>query len=336
MLRFLAALVAVLAVSCDRTAPSDVAATVNGRPITYAELDKQYELSQLASANDGPSGDQQMIQKLEVLRTLIDNEIMLQRAEKLGLMAVDADVDAKVNDLKAPYSTEEFNKQLTARHMSENDLRTQLRRDLSVQKLFNREITAKIEISDKDIGEFYNANQASFNLAESQVHLAQILVTPQADNSARNLRNDNAETEAAARKKIDSISARLKQGEDFAVLAEGYSEDPNSTQNGGDLGFIPESALQRANADLRKAIGALRPGEVTPVLRTTEGFRILKLITREPAGQRLLADPKVQQTIRDTLRNRKDQLLKAAYYEMSRNDAKVVNYLANKIVDRSK
>ena len=77
---------------------------------------------------------------------------------------------------------------------------------------------------------------------------------------------------------------------------------------------------------------ALRPGEITPSMHTAEGYRILKVITREPAGQRELADPKVQQTIRETLINRKDQLLKAAYYEMARNDAKVVNYFVNGII----
>jgi len=70
---------------------------------------------------------------------------------------------------------------------------------------------------------------------------------------------------------------------------------------------------------------------VTPVERTAEGYRILKVITREPAGQRLLEDPSVQQTIRETLLNRKDQLLKAAYYEVARDEAKVINYLASSI-----
>jgi peptidyl-prolyl cis-trans isomerase SurA len=67
------------------------------------------------------------------------------------------------------------------------------------------------------------------------------------------------------------------------------------------------------------------------VERTPEGYRILKVITREPAGQRVLDDPAVQQTIRETLLNRKDQLLKAAYYEVARDEAKVVNYLASSI-----
>ena len=104
---------AAIMAGCDRSAPANVAATVNGRAITYAELDKQYQ-SQFGGPKIRPSGDQIMIQKLEVLRTLIDNEIMLQRAEKLGLMAADADVDAKFTELKAPYTQEEFQKQLDA------------------------------------------------------------------------------------------------------------------------------------------------------------------------------------------------------------------------------
>jgi peptidyl-prolyl cis-trans isomerase SurA len=321
----------VFTISCNRSAPANVAAVVNGRSITYADLDKQYQ-SNFAAPNDRPGDDQMVIQKLEVLRTLIDAEIMLQRAEKLGLMAVDSDVEAKFNELKAPYTSEEWQKQLAARKMSAEDLKAQLRRDLSVEKLFNKEIKSQISISDKDITEFYNANKPSFNLAEPQIHMAQILVTPAPDPNVRNLKNDKAKDDDEARKKADNLLARIRQGDDFAMLAQNYSEHPESSQNGGDLGFIPESALEKANTELRKAILALRPGETTGVLRTAEGYRILKVITKEPAGQRDLSDPKVQQTIRDTLINRKDQLLRAAYYEVSRNEAKVTNYFAEKVI----
>ncbi len=75
----------------------------------------------------------------------------------------------------------------------------------------------------------------------------------------------------------------------------------------------------------------LQPGDTSPIIRTAEGLRILKVISKEPAGQRELNDPRVQQTIRETLVNRKDQMLKAAYYEVARNEAKVVNYLAMRI-----
>jgi peptidyl-prolyl cis-trans isomerase SurA len=146
-----------------------------------------------------------------------------------------------------------------------------------------------------------------------------------------NLKNDKAQNEEQAKKKIDGIMARLRQGEDFAMVAQNFSEDPNTAQNGGDLGFIPESALEKANPELRKAVMGMSPGQITPIIHTSEGYRILKVISKEPAGQRELSDPRVQQNIREILRNRKDQLLKAAYYEIARNEAKVVNYFAQTV-----
>ena len=113
--------------------------------------------------------------------------------------------------------------------------------------------------------------------------------------------------------------------------SQNYSEDPGSASNGGDLGFVAESALSKASADLRKMISEMKPGQVSNVLRTGEGYRILKLLSREPAGQRELNDPRVQQTIRETLLNRKDQLLRGAYLEAIRNEAQVENYLARSI-----
>jgi len=323
----LAAASALFLCSCKRATPENVAATVNGRAISYAELDKQYQ-SQFMSSTERPSDDQMMIQKLEVLRTLVDAEIMLQRAEKLGLMATDADVEAKFAELKAPYTQEEFQKQLAARKMTVEDMKAQLKRELSVQKLFNKEITSHISISDKDVNDFYTANKSSFNFPEPQVHLAQILVTPNPDPNVRNLKGDKAQNEDQARKKIDMLGARLKQGEDFAQLASNFSEDPTSAPNGGDLGFIPESALEKANPDLKKAIQSATPGQLTPIIKTAEGYRVFKIFSKEPAGQRELTDPRVQQNIRETLLNRKDQLLRAAYYEVARDEAKVVNYLA--------
>jgi peptidyl-prolyl cis-trans isomerase SurA len=339
MNRYLALLFAtvtcVVMASCKHAISDNVAATVNGKVITFADLDKQYQ-SQFMASGERPSDDQMMIQKLEVLRTLIDNQIMLQRAEKLGLMATDADVEAKFTELKSPFTQEEFQRQLAARKMSVDDLKNQLRQDLSVQKLFNKEITSKITITDKDVTDFYNANKSSFNFPEPQVHMAQILVTPTPDPNVRNLKNDKAQNEDQARKKMENIVARLKQGEDFATVAQNFSEDPNSAQNGGDLGFVPESALEKANPELRKAVMAMAPGQVTPIIHTAEGYRILKVISKEPAGQRELSDPRVQQNIRETLLNRKDQLLRAAYYEVARNEAKVANYFAQSVGQAAK
>lgn len=318
--------------ACKRATSDNVAATVNDRTITYADLDKQFQAQFTASA-DRPTDDQMAIQKLEVLRTLIDDEIMLQRAEKLGLMATDADVESRFAELKAPYTQEEFQRQLAARKMSGDDMKAQIKRDLSVTKLINKEIKSHISISDKDVTDFYNANKSSFNFPEPQVHLAQILVTPTPDPNVRNMKNDKAQNDDQARKKIEMLVARMRQGEDFGMLAQNFSEDPASAANGGDLGFVPDSALEKANPDIRKAIQAAAPGQITAVVKAPEGYRVFKVYSKEPAGQRELTDPRVQQNIRETLLNRKDQLLRAAYYEVARNEAKVANYLAMSISD---
>jgi len=85
--------------ACNKSAPANVAATVNNRAITYLELERTYQQAQLAQP--GQAEEQTMAQKLEVLRGLIDSEIMLQRAEKPGMLAGDADVEAKLTELKA-------------------------------------------------------------------------------------------------------------------------------------------------------------------------------------------------------------------------------------------
>src|SRR5947207_2186526 len=251
---------------------------VGNRALTYEELEKNFQ-SRFEPGQERSSDDQVMIQKVEILRGLIDNEIMLQRAEKLGLLAVDADVETKLNELKAPYTQEEFQKQLKSKKLSLDDLKQQLRRDLSIQKLFNKEITSHISISDSDVANFYNANKASFNLVEPQVHMAQILVTPFPDPNVRNLKNDKAQNEEQARKKILLIEQRLKQGEDFAMLAQSYSEDPNTAPNGGDLGFVQQSALGKVQPELRKMVMSLQPNQISPIIHTNAGYSVLKVFS---------------------------------------------------------
>jgi peptidyl-prolyl cis-trans isomerase SurA len=321
-------------IGCRSASSPDVAATVNGRPIYYADVDRAYR-SQFPGKAEGESEDQIQLRRVEILRSLIDNELMLQRAEKQGLVATDADVDARLNELKAPYTKEEFERQLKDEGITLDELKTRIRKDESVKKLFNKDITSKINITDADVAGFYNANRGSFNLPEPQVHMAQIVVSSRPDPNVRNLKNDKARTDEEARRKIQAIDARLKQGEDFAMVAQNYSEDPNTTPNGGDLGFLPESSLDKTSPDLRRLVLSLGPGELSPVLHTGDDYRILKMISKEPAGQRDLSDPRVQQSIRETLLSRKDQLLKTAYYETARNAAKVANNMAQNVLNNA-
>lgn len=324
---------AALLTACGKTYGPEVAAAVNNRPITYADLDKLYKRQFVANA-EGSSEDQKQTQKLEVLRTMIDNEIMLQRSEKEGLIATDSEVDTKFTELRAPYTQEEFDRSLKQQGITVNDLRTQIRRDLSLQKLINKDIVSHITITDNDVTEYYKANKAAFNFPEPQLRMAQIVVTSQPDQNSRNLKNDKAQNDEQARKKIEALAQRLKQGEDFAQLAQNFSEDPTYAPNGGDLGPIGESALDKANPELKKVILAMNPGQLSGIIPTPDGYRIFKMISKEPAGQRELTDPRVQQTIRNLLMNRKDQLLRSAYLEVARSEAKVVNQFAKQIASQ--
>src|SRR5438034_9140182 len=157
-----AAAAALTLAACSHKPPTNVAAEVNGRAITYSTLDKTYQ-SQYAQQAEGATEDQILTQKLDVLSNLITNEIMLQRAEKLGLAAVDADVDAEIAKMKSPYTKEEFEKTLADRKMTLDDLKAQVRSKLTVDKLVNKEITSKITITDADVKGFYEANKPSFN-----------------------------------------------------------------------------------------------------------------------------------------------------------------------------
>jgi len=318
----------------------DVMASVDGRKILRTDVEKYY-LNQTAGSDQpqSPVGEQATSLRLSILRELIDNEIVMRRAEKLGLLATDEEVDREVNKVKAPYTQEQFDQKLKDKKITLDDFRRDLRRSLTVDKVLNKEVTSKINITDQDVNDYYNTHKGEFNLIEPQYHLAQIYVSPLPNPQVHNLKNDKAQNEADARKKIQMLANRLDSGDDFATLAMNYSEDSETSANGGDLGFTPESALQRTDPTTRDVVMKLKPGQYSPVISVQDpaskrvvGFRIVRLIAKEPAGQRELAEPRVQQAIRTQLRDRREQLLKAAYYEVLRDTAKVDNYYADEIL----
>jgi peptidyl-prolyl cis-trans isomerase SurA len=322
-----------------KLAGDDVAATVDGRKIYRADVEKYYQ-NQTAGSQQQPAGEQATSLRLSILRELVDNEILMRRAEKLGLLATDDEVERKLNEIKSPYTKEEFDARMKEKKLTLDDFKRDLRRSLTVEKVLNKEVTSKINVSDQDISNYYNAHKTEFNLVEPQYHLAQIFVTTVPNPQVHNLKNDKAQNEADARKKIQMIVNRLDSGDDFGTLAMNYSEDTETSGNGGDLGFTPESSLKNTDPVTRDAVTKLKPGQystvitvVNPMTKQLVGFRIVKLIAKESAGQRELSDPRVQEAIRSQLRDRREQLLKAAYYEVLRDQAKVENYYAQRVLE---
>jgi parvulin-like peptidyl-prolyl isomerase len=332
-------LIPAIVAGCHRSPSADVVATVNGKEILRADLDRYYQAS-LGDSPQKPSPVEANIRRLQLLRQMIQDEILQQRAAKENLAATDEDVNAKLTEIKAPYTQDEFYNQLKQRNLTLDDFKRDLRRSLTTTKLLNKEIESRINITDAQISDYYNQHKAEFNFVEPQYHLAQIVVTTAPAQQAGNLQNNKATSEADAKKKIQTLHNRLESGEDFGAVAMNFSEDPNTASNGGDMGFIPESQL-KTDPEIYNAVSQLKPDQLTPILpiydsaapnHKVTGYAIFKLIAREPAGQRELNDPRVQQTIHQLLHESQKQLLQSAYFEMLQDQASVRNYFAEQIL----
>jgi peptidyl-prolyl cis-trans isomerase SurA len=323
---------------CNRGHNADVVATVNGRAVMRAELDKAYH-EQLGEAPQQRQLPQEQADslRLNVLRVLIDYEIAEQRAAKMNLAATNEEVDAKFAEMKAPFPEEQFQERLKASNQTVDDLKRAIRRNLTIEKLFNKEVNSKITVTDADVTNYFNQHKAEYNLRETQYHLAQIQVTDQPAAQAGNLQNSKATNDVDAKRKIQALKTRLDSGEDFGTLAMNFSEDPESAPNGGDKGFVGESQMH-ADPAVFNAVTKLKVGEMTEILPLLDGqtkkpvgYTIYKLLSRDPPGQRDLNDPRVQQAIRQQLREGRSQLLKAAYLEILHDEAKVENFFAEQI-----
>lgn len=325
------------AIGCNRTHSADVVATVNGHAVMRADMERLYQAQLGRNPGQTTSPLQADQLRLSVVQALIEQEIEEQTAAKMNLAATPEEVDAKVSELKAPYTEDQFNAQLQASHETLDDLKRDIRRRLTIDKLFNKEVNSKVTVSDADVTAYYNEHKAEFNLVENSYHLAVIRVTDVPSQQPGNLQGSKATTDAEAKKKIQALKVRLDSGDDFGALAANYSEDPSTASNGGDMGFPTESQL-RTDPLVYDAVTKLKAGQTTEILPLVDqqskkpvGYEIYKLISREPAGQRDINDPRVQQVIRQQLKEGRSELLKDAYVEMLRNQAKVEDFFAEEV-----
>jgi len=312
------------------TVSPDTWATVDGRNISREAVEKAYQRT--VDTSQPLSDDEAMTAKLNTLNDYIVQDILIAKAADLKVTVADADIDAAYADAKKNISDEAFQQELTRRGLTVTDMRDGLRRELLAQKVIAQEVGSKVSVSDKEVSDFFTANKAQFNLPEEAYHIAQIVVTPVRDPQVANRSGDDATTPQAAAAKVSMLMERLKAGALFSDLAVGYSEDPESAPRGGDLGFVPVSRIKQAPPTLRDAILNKAPGTVT-VVSQNGAHTIVLVVAHEVAGQRDLSMPEVRQRIVDTLRGRKEQLLRSAYLIDVRTNAKVVNYLARRVVE---
>src|SRR5215475_12448974 len=281
----LAGLLITASCGSDSSASANVVARVNGKDITAAQLDKQVQV-QLQGAEQPASIEEMQDLKLQVLNRMINDQILLEQAATSTLSASDAEVDVKFNEFKSQSTEEQFQELLKKQKMSVDDVRGELRKSITIDKLVNKEITSKISVTDAEIKAFYEKNKESFNLPESY-HISHILVTPMPDPELHNGNNDDAKTPEEAKAKAARLLKEIQGGRDFATVAKESSEDPSSGPAGGDLNFQPLQQIENIDPRLSQAIQKMRVGETYPqVIESRIGFHILKLIEKDPSGQK--------------------------------------------------
>ncbi len=314
----------------DGIDPNEAAATVNGKAIKLEEVERL--IKQQGQGQEVRLSPLELAQaRLQVLQGLIQDEVLFQKAEKEGTVPSNEEVLTEYNKLKTSSgkSADQFLKDLQAANETEESLREKVKKQLAVKKLEER-ITGKIEPPrDSEIDAFYNGNKEAF-VKKKGVKLAAIVVDP-ADNGE----GDTTKTEADAVRVGNEIIAQLRQGGDFTQIAREKSEDQSRLQ-GGDLGYVSEEQM-RQTFPPEVAATLMNPefkvGQILPTPMQGK-FYIFKLQERSDKDENLtLESPGVRQQVTDSLITARKQLLVQSYAAIAMNEAKIVNNLAQKVVD---
>lgn len=310
-------------------ASNETAAVVNGEEIKLEEVERA--IKQQSNGQESKFSPLELAQaRLQVLDSLIQREVMYQKAVKEEFVPTEADINAEYNKARTGtgMSAEEFDKQLKAAGQTDATAREFLKKDLAIQKLMEK-ITGKIEPpKDNEIQGYFDGNK-DYYTKKRGVRLAAIVIDPA--NSGEGDTTKNVE-EATAR--ANEVQQKLTP-ENFSTLAKEYSEDQSKFQ-GGEIGFFSEEQLQQnfspqlATAFMDEKFGN---GGITPGLNLFGKIYFFKMLERnEKEEAQTLESPGVRQDIVDQLVKARKQLLAASYQAIAMNEAKIENFLAEKVV----
>jgi parvulin-like peptidyl-prolyl isomerase len=309
--------------------PNETAATVNGQAIKMEEVERG--VKQQAQGQESKLSPLELAgARLQVLQSLVEQEVMYQKAQKEGTVPTDDEVTAEFNKQKTASgkSADQIAKEMQDAGMTEAAIRDQIKKGLAIQKLVDK-VTGKIEPpKDAEIEAFYNGNKDAF-VKKKGVKLAAIVIDP--SNSGE---GDTTVDDQSARLKANDIITKLKAGQDFVQLARENSEDQSKFQ-GGDLGYLTEDDLKQAfGAQTAAAImSQVQIGGLATAQSQGKLF-ILKVQDKSDKDEQVTLDsPGIRQQVTDSLINARKQLLTASYQAIAMNEAKIENYLAKKVVD---
>ncbi len=306
-----------------------IAAIVNGKSIMSSEVDRV--VSQQAGDQQGKLTQAELTTaRLKVLDNLIQREALYQRAQKEGMSPSEDEVTQHIGKMimESGMTQEQADKRLQEQHLTQEDLREESRKNLAIQRLQDK-AHGNIKISDKEVEDYYNKNKEQFS-RQRGVQLS-IIVTDPADNGAQ----DDAKSVDDAKSKIDAIYQQLKVGDDFAELARTRSEDRDSVDKGGDIGFLTETSLRGSGfpQDLIKRFFVMRVGDITQPVKANDGrLVIFKVMSHNHQVENLtLESPGVKSQIVESLTKQRKEVVDAALISQAMNEAKIVNFLASKI-----
>ncbi len=311
---------------------NETAAKVNGKVITMQEVDRA--VKQQAQGQESKLSPLELAgARLQVLQSLLEQEVMYQKAEKDNMVPSEEDISGEVNKRKVDsrLSVEEFDKQMKQAGLDEKSFRESIKKGLAIQKLIDK-ITSRIETpKDQEIADFFKSNPDLF-VKKRGVRLAAIVIDPSESGEG-----DTTKNETEASQKVKEVLAKVQMpASDFAALARAYSEDPSKLQ-GGDLGYISEDELKQNFGD-RVGSAFMNPqftiGQVTNMVPVNGKGYIFKLQERIEQDENLTLDsPDVRPQINKLLVDNRKQLLAASYQAIAMSEAKIENYLAKKVVD---
>lgn len=303
------------------TIVEEIIARVNNQIITRSEYQREQEqLKQEVQQQDPANADKVLAErKKDVLRGLIDQQLLLEKGKDLGITA-DAELVKKLDEMRKQMkleNMEDLEKAAQAQGVSYEDFKQNLRNQIITQQVIGREVGSHLSISKEEEQKFYDEHKSEMEHPE-QIKLSEILIAPEKfaakENGTDGAAGEQAQI-AAAQAKAEEVLAEIRKGASFEDVAKKNSNGPTADQ-GGDLGYFKRGTLAK---ELEDKTFAMKPGEVSDVIRTKQGFVILKVTEHEAAGIPNLKQ--VEPRIQDAIYMQKLEPALRAYLTKLREDA---------------
>ena len=301
--------------SGKEAAPGKEAASVNGKPISKSQYERELSMFQKRAEQKGrPLSEADLTTvKNRILENLIEAEVLYQESQKEKVKVDDQAVNEQIEAIKKRFPDEAaYKKALEGMDISEKEIRAQIQRGLAINQLLDTNVRQKITVTEEESNKFYNNNPNLFKQPE-QVKASHILieVAPDAEESKK----------IQARKKIETVQKKVRQGEDFGLLAKANSEGPTA-QHEGDLGYFSRGQMVKPFED---AAFALNVGEVSEIVETQFGYHLIKVTDKKPA--RTIPFKEVQQRLEQHLKNEKEKTEIQGYIENLKKSATIKRFI---------